>query len=54
VFGQGNRLKSQALEVLVESANGLPARSKTITVPMASPEKTDGSLLDQVLANTPD
>ncbi|MGE0823071.1 MAG: DUF932 domain-containing protein [Candidatus Binatia bacterium] len=52
VFGQGNRLKSQALEILVESANGLPARSTTITVPLATPEKRDGSLLDQVLANT--
>jgi len=48
VFGQGNRLKSQALEVLLEGAQGLPAKPHVVTS-LPGP-----SLLDQVLANTPD
>jgi hypothetical protein len=48
MFGSGNRLKMQAMEVLLESASGLPPVSRTVYVPAAAP--TTGSLLDQVLA----
>ena len=46
-FGNGARLKSQTLEVLLEEAKDLPEKPKVVTS-IPSP-----SLLDQVLANTP-
>jgi hypothetical protein len=47
LFGHGNRLKSQTLEVLLEEAQDLPEKPPVVrSIP--SP-----SLLDQVLANTP-
>ena len=46
-FGQGARLKSQALEVLLEEAQDLPEKPQRMTS-IPSP-----SLLDEVLANTP-
>src|SRR5215207_7021033 len=47
LFGHGNRLKGQALEVLLEEAQDLPEKPAVVrSIPSSS-------LLDQVVANTP-
>jgi phage/plasmid-like protein (TIGR03299 family) len=52
IFGTGERLKSQALEVITESANGMPLMT-TATVCTPKPVVSErGSLLDQVIAET--
>lgn len=47
MFGTGERLKSQALEVLMETANGLPSVPVVQYVPQIA---QSGSLLDQIVA----
>ena len=49
LFGSGERLKSQALEVLLETANGLPSVPVTQYVAQRVPVRSNVSLLDQVL-----
>jgi hypothetical protein len=49
VIGTGERLKTQALEVILESTAGAPVHSVIQSRPMAT---AGGSLLDAVLANS--
>ncbi len=53
MFGSGDRLKTQALEVLLESASGLAPVAQTMYAPApVAPVVSFGSVLDQVLAQT--
>lgn len=53
VFGSGERLKSQAFEVLMETAGGLPSvQTRTTYVEVPAMPVVSGSLLDQVLEVT--
>jgi phage/plasmid-like protein (TIGR03299 family) len=54
MFGSGDRLKTQAMEVLLETAGGLPVvETRTVYVPPTPrviPTVSYGSILDQIIA----
>jgi phage/plasmid-like protein (TIGR03299 family) len=50
LFGSGAKLKSQAFEVIMEAANGMPVKTRTVYAPIPAIAPTaSGSLLDAVL-----
>ena len=51
MFGSGERLKSQALDVILETANGLPVMSVAPVYKLPAASET-GTLLDQMISES--
>ena len=49
MFGSGERLKAQAVDVIVEAANGMPPVATAMTYARKPVDCTSGSLLDQII-----
>jgi phage/plasmid-like protein (TIGR03299 family) len=52
MFGSGDRLKSQALQVIMETADGMPVmKQRTVITTVDAPPVPAACLLDEVIAN---
>jgi hypothetical protein len=52
MFGSGERLKAQALDLILETANGLPVMAAAPVYPRIPVKSDGGNLLDQIISES--